>query len=56
MIRVLYATDGCAITYSLMLLTGQEPSGAVYVVSYAWDGARLDEAFSLPGERAEAEL
>ncbi|QPF49842.1 helicase-primase primase subunit [Suid alphaherpesvirus 1] len=56
MIRVLYATDGCAITYSLMLLTGQEPSGAVYVVSYAWDGAGLDEAFSLPGERAEAEL
>ena len=30
--------------------------GAVYVVSYAWDGAGLDEAFSLPGERGTSEF
>ncbi|AAR86109.1 helicase-primase primase subunit [Bovine alphaherpesvirus 5] len=36
-LRVLYATDGCAIGFSLMLLTGQEePGRGAYVVSYDW--------------------
>ncbi|AVT50727.1 helicase-primase primase subunit [Cervid alphaherpesvirus 2] len=36
-LRVLYATDGCAIGFSLMLLTGQEePGRGAYVISYDW--------------------
>ncbi|AVT50597.1 helicase-primase primase subunit [Cervid alphaherpesvirus 3] len=51
-LRVLYATDGCAIGFSLMLLTGQEePGRGAYVVSYDWperlaaclDGAGQDD-------------
>ncbi|AFV53366.1 DNA replication protein [bovine alphaherpesvirus 1] len=38
-LQILYATDGCAIGFSLMLLTGQEePGRGAYVVSYNWPG------------------
>nr|APQ34260.1 primase [Equid alphaherpesvirus 1] len=43
-IRVLYATDSCVITYSLMLLTGQESSEGVYAISYDWS-SELDDLF-----------
>nr|AMB15884.1 helicase-primase primase subunit [Equid alphaherpesvirus 4] len=43
-IRVLYATDSCVITYSLMLLTGQESSEDAYVISYDWS-SELDDLF-----------
>ncbi|QPI70117.1 helicase-primase primase subunit [Equid herpesvirus 6] len=45
-LRILYAADGCVITYSLMLLTGQASLEGVYVVSYDWS-RHLDDVFGL---------
>ncbi|AIL02924.1 helicase-primase primase subunit [Equid alphaherpesvirus 3] len=45
-LRILYAADSCVITYSLMLLTGQESLEGLYVVSYDWS-RHLDDVFGL---------
>nr|QCA47376.1 ORF6 [Human alphaherpesvirus 3] len=43
-IRLLFATKGCAISHSLLLLTGQISTEPLYVVSYTWT-PDLDDVF-----------
>ncbi|ALJ85734.1 helicase-primase primase subunit [Felid alphaherpesvirus 1] len=45
-IQILYATDGCAITDSLMILSGQKTFREIYVVSYAWS-EDLNDVFNM---------
>lgn len=42
-IRVVYATDGCVITHSLMLMAGQVNLGDIYIVSYYESGRSILE-------------
>ncbi|AQX83320.1 helicase-primase primase subunit [Canid alphaherpesvirus 1] len=35
-IKILYGTDGCTITYSLMMLTNQESLEELFVINYWW--------------------
>ncbi|ASW27053.1 helicase-primase primase subunit [Beluga whale alphaherpesvirus 1] len=51
-LRALFATDGCAVSLSLALLTGQECEKDLYIVSYAW-GAALSDVFGIGGESPE---
>nr|UNP64227.1 helicase-primase primase subunit-like protein [Phocid alphaherpesvirus 1] len=52
-IQILYGTDGCTITYSLMLLTDQESLKELYVINYWWS-RDFDDVFGFEDVSSES--